>query len=101
LSESTGTKSALGPLFKLGQVVATPDAINALKTAQQGPQGLLARHAQGDWGVLEEEDREANDRALIEGSRIFSAYLTTDGIKIWVITEADRSSTCILLPSEY
>lgn len=61
----------------------------------------LRRHAQGDWGDLDEHDRAANDRALIEGTRLFSAYKTSTGTKFWIITEADRASTTVLLPSEY
>jgi hypothetical protein len=63
---------------------------------------FLDRHVQGDWGDLDDEDRKLNDEALVDGSRIFSAYILKDGhTKIWCITEADRSSTCLLLPEEY
>ena len=61
----------------------------------------LRRHARGDWGDLDDEDRKANDRALQEGSRLFSAYKTKAGVKFWIITEADRSATTVLLPDEY
>lgn len=89
------------PLFKLGQVVATPGALAALEEAGQAPWELLARHVQGDWGDVGQEDAQANDRSVEDGSRILSAYKLNTGEKIWVITEADRSSTCILLPDEY
>ena len=86
------------PRFVLGQIVATPGALEALEEAGQSPSQFLCRHARGDWG---EEDRQLNDQALIEGSRLLSAYCLRTGTKLWIITEADRSSTCILLPEEY
>lgn len=87
--------------LRLGQLVATPGAIAAMAKASQDPAQLLARHRGGDWGELDEEDRAANDAAVTGGGRILSAYRLSDGTKIWIITEADRSSTCILLPEEY
>ena len=89
------------PLFPLGRVVATPGALAALKAACELPRGYLARHVRGDWGDISEEDRQENERSLREGFRILSAYRTHPGIRLWVITEADRSSTCLLLPEEY
>jgi hypothetical protein len=89
------------PLFHLGQVVATPGAVEALTEAGQTPWEFLARHVQGDWGDVSEGDRQANDEALKDGSRLLSAYQTKTGTRLWVITEADRSSTCLLLPDEY
>ena len=65
------------------------------------PDTFLARHANGDWGELSESDREANEYALKHGLRVLSAYTLSSGEKIWIITEADRSRTTILLPSEY
>ncbi|KKN39327.1 hypothetical protein LCGC14_0744320 [marine sediment metagenome] len=62
---------------------------------------LLRRHASGDWGDLSPDDRKANEEALKNGDRLLSAYHLLSGVKLWVITEADRSSTCILLPDEY
>ena len=88
-------------LFPLGQVVATPGALRALEKAEQQPAEFLDRHATGDWGQLDEEDTKANDRSVVEGLRILSAYTTSAGDKIWIITEWDRSVTTILLPSEY
>jgi len=89
------------PLFPLGQVVATPGALEVLEQAGQSPSEFLDRHVRGDWGDVCEEDGEANALALKDGSRIFSVYHTKLGDIIWCISEADRSSTCILLPSEY
>ena len=87
--------------FSLGQTVATPDALEALKKTGQSPAEFLDRHVAGNWGDLCDEDKKTNEQSLNDGGRIFSAYHLDDGIKIWIITEADRSSTCVLLPSEY
>lgn len=87
-------------LFELGRCCITPAAKAELAQGDYPFECLLIRHHQGDWGDLEFEDKQANDAALINGSRIFSAYIA-EGTKYWVITEADRSSTTILLPSEY
>jgi len=89
------------PLFPLGQVVATPGALDALEYAEQTPVEFLARHARGDWGVVDEEDGTENDLSVKQGFRILSAYLLSTSVKIWIITEADRSATTILLPEEY
>jgi len=90
------------PKFDLGHIVATPGALEALEESGQSPSVFLDRHVQGDWGEVCEEDRLLNDQSVIDGSRILSAYRTLKGsTKLWVITEADRSSTCVLLPSEY
>ena len=90
-----------GVLFKLGLLTATPGAIEELTKAEQFPQEFLSRHSRGDWGEMQEEDEKANDLAVMDGSRVFSAYLLRTGVKIWVITEAGRHNTCILLPDEY
>ena len=89
------------PLFPLGQLVSTPGALNALKNAKQSPAEFISRHVAGDWGEVDQDDWQANVQALRDGSRLLSAYRTKLGEKLWIITEADRSSTCILLPSEY
>jgi len=89
------------PKFPLGKTVATPGALDALEKSGHSPAEFIARHVHGDWGELCQEDAQLNDEALVDGSRILSAYTTNDGEKIWLITEADRSSTCLLLPSEY
>jgi hypothetical protein len=62
---------------------------------------FISRHLQGGWGDCDEHDRQANEDALRNGDRLFSVYRTTKGVKVWVITEVDRSSTCVSLPSEY
>ena len=87
--------------FNLGQTVATRGAIDALEVAGQSPSELLQRHLLGDWGDVDSQDRQANEDALIHGERLLSAYRTKTGTKIWVITEADRSSTTLLLPEDY
>jgi hypothetical protein len=89
------------PKFKVGNTVATPGALRAMQQAGQGWITFLDRHISGDWGDLETHDKTANEVALRDGSRILSAYNLSTGVTIWVITEADRSSTCILLPGEY
>ena len=88
-------------VLSLGAVVATPGALKALEAAGTSPSELLDRHVAGDWGDVCEDDRELNNQAVADGSRILSAYTLSSGVKIWIITEADRSSTCILLPDEY
>ncbi len=88
--------------FELGQLVATPGALEALAAANVSPAELLGRHMTGDWGTVDREDWAANERALLEGTRLLSAYeLPATGEKVWVITEWDRSATTILVPSEY
>jgi hypothetical protein len=89
------------PLFPLGRLVATPGALEALAASGQSPTDFLARHLRGDWGDVCPDDKRLNDEAVKDGSRILSAYVTTAGVRLWVITEADRSSTCLLLPDEY
>ena len=87
--------------FPLGQVVATPGALAVLTEAGQSPSGFLRRHANGDWGDVDSEDQQANENALLNGERLLSAYRTNRGVRLWVITEADRSVTTLLLPEEY
>jgi len=89
------------PKFQLGQIVATPGALDAFKAAGEEPVTYLARHVVGDWGEVCEEDAQENEFSVENGFRILSAYTLSTGVKIWLLTEADRSSTCILLPSEY
>lgn len=89
------------PLFPLGQIVATPGALEALTQSSQSPLDFISRHQDGDWGECDSDDRLANDEAVDRGDRVFSVYRTAKGEKLWVITEADRTSTCILLPDEY
>ena len=91
------------PLFELGQVVMTRTAQHALDKRGQLHivQTMLNRHALGDWGDLDEEDVQANNAALRDGGRLLSAYQFDDGFKVWIITEADRSATTVLLPEDY
>lgn len=91
------------PLFPLGQVVITACAEAALERRGQLPivQTMVNRHALGDWGDLDAEDIQTNNEALIHGNRLLSAYEFEDGFKVWIITEADRSATTILLPEDY
>lgn len=88
-------------LFQLGRILATPGVLEALKESGETPDTFLRRHARGDWGELCGEDRALNDEAVKDGTRILSAYKTKRNEKIWIITEADRSATTCLLPSEY
>ena len=102
MSPNETTKAKFHP----GQIVATPGALEALQDAGQQPQDFLVMHLSGDWGELDQEDRQMNEVALIDGSRLLSAYTTRRGQKLWIITEAaddhgKRASSCILLPSDY
>jgi hypothetical protein len=94
-------KTERKPLFDLGQLVATPGALAALEKTGQNAMDFLSRHVRGDWGELPEEDKTENQFSLEKGFRLLSSYRTTSGDKIWVITEADRSHTTLLLPEEY
>lgn len=85
--------------FPLGQTVATPGVLASIPLGEI--QLAMAKHHYGDWGNLDPEDKQANETALKRGSRLLSAYISKGGIKFWIITEADRSVTTVLLPSEY
>lgn len=85
----------------MGQTLATPGALAALEEANASPLTYLRRHVTGDWGDLGEEDARANEQALLYGSRLFSAYTLPSAARLWIITEADRASTTLLLPEEY
>ena len=87
--------------FCLGRLVATPGALEALAQSGQSPAFFLDKHLRGDWGEVDCDDWQLNDQALLDGSRLLSAYTTLKGVRLWVITEADRSSTCVLRPEEY
>lgn len=92
----------MAALFSLGRVVATPGALDVLEEAGTDAVGLLRRHAAGDWGEVPPEDGRENERSVRRGWRVLSSYPVGEaGEKVWIITESDRSSTCILLPSEY
>jgi hypothetical protein len=87
----------ISPSLKLGQIVATPNALAHI--SQTDITVALARHVVGDWGDLCAEDKQVNDQAMRDGTRILSAYQAANGTKFWIITEADR--TTILLPEDY
>jgi hypothetical protein len=87
--------------FLLGSVVATPGALDALEGAGHTPAEFLDRHVAGDWGDVNEDDRHANEHALVHGLRLLSVYTTRFGERLWVLTEADRSYTTIMLADEY
>ncbi len=94
------------PLFPLGRIVMTTNLQGQLQEAdpegwEEELQGLIRRHVTGDWGDLDQHDRRENQLALEKGLRIFSAYTTSSGIKLYIITEADRSVTTALLPQDY
>ncbi len=92
---------AVARLFPLGDVVGTPGALRALAAAGTSPWAFLVRHMHGDWEDLDEHDCSENTLALVRGGRLFSAYNVGEHLRVWVITEADRSATTILLPEEY
>ena len=89
------------PLFQPGQIVATPGALDLLEEAKRTPQEFLSRHLRGDWGDLCQEDERENEFSLKHGFRLMSCYQITATENLWVITEADRSVTTLLLPNEY
>jgi hypothetical protein len=90
-----------GIKFSPGQVLATPGVLEAFKASGDDPVAYLIRHIGGDWGDVDEHDRKENELSLRHGLRLLSVYTLSTGIKFWVITEADRSVTTFLLPSEY
>lgn len=87
--------------FLPGRVVATPAALALLGRYGRTPSEYLDRHLSGDWGDLDADDYRENERALRSGARLFSAYAVSPLNTLWIITEADRSSTCLLLPIDY
>jgi hypothetical protein len=99
MSTDTAIKTKL---FELGRTVITPAALEALKESRQTPHEFLQRHQTGDWGEeLDEGDRKENDFSLKNGYRLLSAYKTSKGQRLWIITEHDRSYTTVMLPSDY
>jgi hypothetical protein len=85
-------------MHKLGRLLATPGVLAAVPADQL--LSVVCRHAAGDWGELCDEDQQANEDALACGARLLSVYIV-ESVKVWVITEADRSVTTVLLPEEY
>jgi hypothetical protein len=86
-------------VIRLGRIVATPHALASI--TQDDILVGIQRHQAGDWGDITTEDREANNRAMAGGARILSAYRAGNGTKFWIITEADRSATTVMLPEDY
>ena len=87
--------------FSLGAVLATPGALEVLGRHEVSPSELLERHASKDWGDVPPEDARENEFALQRGFRVMSSYPLSGGVRVWIITERDRSLTTILLPAEY
>ena len=87
--------------FPLGQILITPGARDALAQSGQTSGQFLARNCACDWGEVSNATRDQNNQALVSGDRLHSIYSTSNGAKLWVITEADRSVTTLLLPDEY
>lgn len=85
--------------FRLGRIVATPHALEVIPN--EDILRAIIRHQSGDWGELTAEDAEANDHAVIHGTRVLSSYRSAKGVTFWLITEADRSVTTVLLPEDY
>lgn len=85
--------------FPLGRLVATPNALKHIPNPEI--MAALQRHLTGDWGDVDEHDREENELSLKEGFRLLSVYHSAKGVKFWIITEADRSATTVLLPEDY
>jgi len=98
---NTSTKEFPGfkPRFPLGRLLATPSVVSQIDP--QDVHNALVRHIQGDWGDIGHEDWQENELSLKEGFRLFSVYHAANGTKFWVITEADRSATTVLLPEDY
>ena len=93
--------ASVTPKYDLGQVVATPGALDALAQHQISPLTLISRHVSGDFGDIDQEDWQTNLAALRYGNRIVSAYAIAPDTVIWAITEGDRSTTTLLMPTEY
>ncbi len=99
MNTHTPTEQIPIALFRIGRIVATPNALETL--SQSDILTGLQRHQAGDWGEVDDHDREANNQALKDGSRLFSVYYSARRIKFWIITEADRRTTTVLLPQDY
>ena len=100
MNTTTGRRATL-PRFPLGKLVATPRALRLLAQHKVEPFDLILRHVGGDYGAIDAEDVSANEAALKRGHRILSSYPLSSDKKLWIITEADRSVTTLLLPDEY
>lgn len=100
-NDSSSASGSGTPLLPLGQVLATPGALELLLSLQLTPLRFVLRHMAGDWGDICEEDRQTNAEALVHGARVMSVYVLGPTQCLWIITEADRSCTTLLLPEEY
>src|SRR5438093_11447488 len=89
------------PLFPAGQIVATPGALALLEQSNKTPLEFLSRHLRGDWGDLCQDDKTGNELSLKHGFRLMSSYRVSESETLWIITEADRSATTLLLSYEY
>ncbi|WP_370681995.1 type I restriction endonuclease subunit M [Comamonas sp. GB3 AK4-5] len=100
-NDSSSASGVAVPLLPLGQVLATPGAVELLLSLKLAPLRFLLQHMGGDWGDICEEDRQTNAEALVHGARVMSVYELEPTQRLWIITEADRSTTTLLLPEEY
>src|ERR1017187_6117743 len=98
---SRGSVAVSGIKFEPGQIVATPGVLEEFRASGEDPLTYLVRHLNGDWGDLSADDVRENELSLEHGWRILSCYRLSSGVRIWLITEADRSVTTFLLPEEY
>jgi hypothetical protein len=85
--------------FRLGRIVTTPHALEVIEN--EDIWAAIRRHQAGDWGEVSTEDRNANEVSLVEDARLLSVYRSAKGLKFWLITEADRSATTVLMPEDY
>lgn len=104
--DNTTTDVSRPVRFELGQVVMTPGVADLMEAGALTSAALLGRHARGDWGDGDIEDKRANDAAILSGDRLLSAYDVTPGLRVWIITEGEdddghRQATTLLLPDEY
>ena len=100
MQTKSNSATYLSPRFTLGQIVATPAVLEHLERHGVNASEYLNRHMRGDWGEVPPDDAAANEFAVTRRLRLLSSY-TIAGERVWIITEADRSSTCLLYPSEY
>lgn len=100
MQTKSNSATYLSPRFTLGQIVATPAVLEHLERHGVNASEYLNRHVRGDWGEVPQDDAAENEFAVTRRLRLLSSY-TIAGERVWIITEADRSSTCLLYPSEY
>ena len=100
MQTKSNSATYLSPRFTLGQIVATPAVLEHFERHGVNASEYLNRHVRGDWGDVPSEDAKENEFAVTRRLRLLSSY-TIAGERVWIITEADRSSTCLLFPSEY